>query len=140
MTWLSGAQLSWERALNFQGFKSSQGRQQGPTVKPVITHCDASSSISTLIPHGTLTHHYGRGWVSSDVGVSLSREPEQRDQMVGEAPDSLNLDRSSPPSLQSPGEGSCPRSPGESLSNSLVGPEKLQAGFNQSRILEKLGS
>ena len=74
------------------------------------------------------------------MGVSLSREPEQRDQMVGEAPDSLNLDRSSPPSLQSPGEGSCPWSPGESLSNSLVGPEKLQAGFNQSRILEKLGS
>lgn len=44
-----------------------------------------------------------------------------------------------PESLQAPGEGSCPRSPEKSLSNSLVRPEKLQAGSNQSRDSREAG-
>lgn len=90
-------------------------------MKPVITHGNATST------HLPPPSHRARGWVSADIGVSLSREPEHRDQTVGEM---LPLDPAAWPCTSLMGEGSHRRSPRDkSLSDGLIGPEKPQTGF-----------
>lgn len=88
---------------------------------PVVTHGNATST------HLPPPSHWARGWVSADTGVSLSREPEHRDQTAGEM---LPLDPAAWPCTSLVGEGSRRRSPRDkSLSDGLIGPEKPQTGF-----------